>query len=61
MQSVKVVILDDLGAPVLESAETFELVLRMPMAAILGDPNVAVVTINDSFSDRKYYSVLVLF
>nr|XP_002119185.2 FRAS1-related extracellular matrix protein 2 [Ciona intestinalis] len=51
MQTVSVVILDDLGNPVLEGEETFDLVLRMPMGAILGDPQVTQVTINDTESD----------
>lgn len=53
MQTVKVTILDDLGNPILEGIETFELVLRMPMGAVMGDPNVAIITINDTYSDRK--------
>ncbi|XP_013782373.1 extracellular matrix protein 3-like, partial [Limulus polyphemus] len=47
----RVTILDDLGQPVLEGPETFELVMRMPMNAELGNPSQAVVTINDSLSD----------
>ncbi|XP_021508034.1 FRAS1-related extracellular matrix protein 2 [Meriones unguiculatus] len=51
MQTVRVVILDDLGRPVLEGIEKFELVLRMPMNAALGEPSKATVSINDSVSD----------
>ncbi|XP_059121180.1 FRAS1-related extracellular matrix protein 2-like isoform X2 [Peromyscus eremicus] len=51
MQTVRVVILDDLGRPVLEGIEKFELVLRMPVNAALGEPSKAMVSINDSASD----------
>ncbi|XP_076446552.1 LOW QUALITY PROTEIN: extracellular matrix protein 3-like [Babylonia areolata] len=51
MQKVKVTILDDLGRPRVEGPETFQLLLRMPGGAMLGDPSVAVITINDSISD----------
>ncbi|KAL0994888.1 hypothetical protein UPYG_G00128800 [Umbra pygmaea] len=50
-QTFKVAILDDLGQPVLEGPETFELVLRMPVNGILGEPLKATVFINDSLSD----------
>nr|XP_020040117.1 FRAS1-related extracellular matrix protein 2 [Castor canadensis] len=51
MQTVRVIILDDLGQPVLEGIERFELVLRMPMNAALGEPSKATLFINDSVSD----------
>ncbi|XP_012790681.2 FRAS1-related extracellular matrix protein 2 [Sorex araneus] len=51
MQSVRVIILDDLGQPVLEGIEKFELVLRMPVNAALGEPSKATVFIKDSVSD----------
>ncbi|PKU40739.1 fras1-related extracellular matrix protein 2 [Limosa lapponica baueri] len=51
MQTFRVVILDDLGQPVLEGTEKFELVLRMPMNAALGEPSKATIFINDSVSD----------
>lgn len=54
MQKVKVAILDDLGGPVLEGPETFDLALSMPMGAVLGAPSIATVVINDSVSDRKF-------
>ncbi|XP_071379709.1 FRAS1-related extracellular matrix protein 2b [Centroberyx affinis] len=51
MQTFRVIILDDLGQPVLEGPEKFELVLRMPMNGILGEPSKATILINDSVSD----------
>ena len=52
-QTFRVTILDDLGQPVLEGTETFELILRMPMNGILGEPGKATILINDSVSDRE--------
>uniref|UniRef100_A0A4W4G1W9 Calx-beta domain-containing protein n=1 Tax=Electrophorus electricus TaxID=8005 RepID=A0A4W4G1W9_ELEEL len=51
MQTVRVTILDDLGRPLLEGTERFELVLRMPSSGILGEPGRATVFISDSVSD----------
>lgn len=58
MQTFKVTILDDLGQPELEGTEHFELVLRMPVQGILGDPDKATVFINDSVSDCKWFDIL---
>lgn len=54
MQTFRVTILDDLGQPELEGIETFDLVLRMPVNGILGEPAKAKVFINDSVSDSKF-------
>ena len=51
MQTVRITILDDLGRPRVEGLETFQVVLRMPMGAIMGEPSSAVITINDTVSD----------
>ncbi|KAG8452768.1 hypothetical protein GDO86_004527 [Hymenochirus boettgeri] len=51
MQTFSVIILDDLGKPELEGTERFELVLQMPMNAVLGEPSRSTVYINDSISD----------
>lgn len=64
MQTFKVTILDDMGKPELEGAESFELVLRMPVNGVLGEPGKATVIINDSVSDCefiKYYFYILSF
>ena len=49
----QVAIHDDLGQPVLEGVEKFDLVLRRPMGGDLGEPSLALVSINDTLSDSE--------
>lgn len=57
MLTFRVAILDDLGQPELEGTETFDLVLRMAVNGILGEPGKSTVFINDSVSDCESFSL----
>ena len=52
-QKLHVIILDDLGKPLMEGAEHFEIFLSLPVKGALGSPEVAIITINDTYSDCK--------
>lgn len=59
-RTLDIKILDDLGQPVLEGPEMYQLVLRMPMGGSLGQPKAATVIIDDTISDGLliYHDIL---
>ena len=56
IQTVQVTIRDDQGLPKVEGTEEFELVLRTPINAGLGQASETVVAIDDSISDCEFLS-----
>lgn len=60
VQTLKVVILDDLGLPKVEGKEEFELILRMPVNAKLGTQRTTLISINDSTSDCEFQTYVFL-
>ena len=50
---VSIIILDDIARPRIEGKENFTILLRGPLNATLGANPSAIVTIDDSISDRK--------
>ena len=51
-QTVSVVILDDVGSPVMEGLEQFEVYLSMPQDCVFGAPEEIVITIDDREDDK---------
>ena len=51
-QTVSVVILDDVGSPVMEGLEQFEVYLSMPQDCVFGQPEEIVITIDDREDDK---------
>ena len=60
-QKLHVIILDDLGKPLMEGAEHFEIFLSLPVKGSLGAPEVATITINDTYSDCKFCLININF
>ena len=54
--TVSVTILDDLGSPVMEGLEQFEVYLSMPEQCIVGDPREIKITIDDREDDKPEVS-----
>jgi len=54
--TVSVTILDDLGSPVMEGLEQFEIYLSMPEQCVVGSPEEVIITIDDREDDKPEVS-----